>query len=61
MVLFPVGFPYNTMNPPKTASCGAGFAEHGPNGKKVVSLELGSNDWIGRVAASEFRNWTEFG
>lgn len=35
--------------------------EHWLNGVKVVSYDLGSDDWKSRVAASKFRAWPGFG
>jgi len=35
--------------------------EHWLNGKKVVSAEIGSEDWAKRVAASKFKDWKKFG
>lgn len=35
--------------------------EHWLNGEKVVEAEIGSDDWIGRVAGSKFKNWKKFG
>ncbi len=35
--------------------------EHWLNGVKVVSAEIGSEDWKKRVANSKFRNWKKFG
>jgi hypothetical protein len=35
--------------------------EHWLNGKKVVSYDLGSDDWDKRVAASKFKEWKKFG
>ena len=35
--------------------------EHWLNGVKVVSAEIGSDDWKKRVAGSKFRNWKKFG
>jgi hypothetical protein len=35
--------------------------EHWLNGKKVVSYDLGSDDWNKRVAASKFKEWKKFG
>ena len=35
--------------------------EHWLNGKKVVSAEIGSDDWNKRVANSKFKNWKKFG
>ena len=35
--------------------------EHWLNGKKVVTYELGSDDWTGRVAKSKFNAWKKFG
>ena len=39
----------------------ANKVEHWLNGKKVVSYELGSDDWNRRVAASKFMEWKKFG
>ncbi|MCH2181654.1 MAG: DUF1080 domain-containing protein [Mariniblastus sp.] len=35
--------------------------EHWLNGKKVVDVELSSDDWNQRVADSKFANWKKFG
>ena len=35
--------------------------EHWLNDKKVVSAELGSDDWKKRVSASKFKDWKKFG
>ena len=35
--------------------------EHWLNGKKVVSAELGSDDWNKRVNESKFKKWKKFG
>jgi hypothetical protein len=35
--------------------------EHWLNGRKVVEYELGSADWVKRVAASKFSQWPEYG
>ena len=35
--------------------------DHWLNGKKVVSYDLGSDDWNKRVAASKFKEWKKFG
>lgn len=35
--------------------------EHWHNGKKVVSAEIGSDDWKKRVAGSKFKDWKKFG
>jgi hypothetical protein len=35
--------------------------EHWLNGKKVVSYELGSDEWNKKVAASKFNEWKKFG
>ena len=35
--------------------------EHWLNGKKVVSAEIGSDDWKERVANSKFKDWKKFG
>ena len=35
--------------------------EHWLNGKKVVSAEIGSDDWKKKVAGSKFKNWKKFG
>lgn len=35
--------------------------EHWLNGKKIVSYELGSVDWLQRVANSKFKEWPEYG
>jgi hypothetical protein len=31
------------------------------NGVRIVSYELGSPDWVERVAASKFNEWPEYG
>src|SRR5262249_35164425 len=35
--------------------------EHWLNGQKIVEYELGSPDWIQRVASSKFSAWPEYG
>jgi hypothetical protein len=35
--------------------------EHWLNGKKVVTFELGSDDWNTRVGKSKFKEWKKFG
>ena len=35
--------------------------EHWLNGKKVVSAEIGSDDWKKRINASKFKDWKKFG
>lgn len=35
--------------------------EHWLNGKKVVSTEIGSDDWNSKVADSKFKDWKKFG
>ena len=35
--------------------------EHWLNGQKVVEYELGSSDWVQRVAGSKFSEWPEYG
>ena len=35
--------------------------EHWLNGKKVVSAEIGSEDWNKRVDGSKFKTWKKFG
>lgn len=35
--------------------------EHWLNGQKVVEYELGSPDWIAKVAASKFHDWPNYG
>jgi len=35
--------------------------EHWLNGRKIVSYELGSVDWLQRVANSKFKEWPEYG
>jgi hypothetical protein len=35
--------------------------EHWLNGRKIVSYELGSVDWLQRVANSKFKAWPEYG
>ncbi|PYP39851.1 MAG: DUF1080 domain-containing protein [Gemmatimonadetes bacterium] len=35
--------------------------EHWLNGRKMVSYELGSADWLRRVAASKFKEWPQYG
>ena len=35
--------------------------EHWLNGVRTVQYELGSEDWLARVAASKFREWPEYG
>jgi hypothetical protein len=35
--------------------------EHWLNGKKVVTAEIGSEDWKKRVADSKFKDWEKFG
>lgn len=37
------------------------YVEHWLNGEKVVSYELGSDDWKRRVAASKFNEWPMYG
>ncbi len=34
--------------------------EHWLNGRKLVEYEIGSRDWLTRVAASKFRQWPEY-
>jgi hypothetical protein len=38
-----------------------GHVEHWLNGTKVVSYDLGSDDWNERVAKSKFKAWKKFG
>jgi hypothetical protein len=35
--------------------------EHWLNGERIVTYELGSDDWNKRVAASKFKDWPQFG
>ena len=35
--------------------------EHWVNGKKVVSAEIGGEDWVAKVAKSKFASWKKFG
>jgi hypothetical protein len=35
--------------------------EHWLNGQKIVEYELGSADWLARVAGSKFAEWPEYG
>ena len=35
--------------------------EHWLNGRKIVDYELGSADWLARVARSKFAEWPEYG
>ena len=35
--------------------------EHWLNGAKVVDYELGSPDWVQRVANSKFKQWAPYG
>jgi len=35
--------------------------EHWLNGEKVVEYDLGSPEWLARVAGSKFKEWKEFG
>ncbi len=35
--------------------------EHWLNGQKVVEYELGSEDWVERVARTKFNQWPEYG
>jgi alpha-3'-ketoglucosidase len=35
--------------------------EHWLNGKKIVTYELGSVDWVKRVADSKFKQWPQYG
>jgi hypothetical protein len=35
--------------------------EHWLNGRKIVSYDLGSVDWLQRVANSKFKEWPEYG
>jgi hypothetical protein len=35
--------------------------EHWMNGVRIVSYELGSPDWLERVAASKFNDWPDYG
>jgi hypothetical protein len=35
--------------------------EHWLNGRKLVEYEIGSRDWLTRVAASKFRQWPGYG
>jgi len=35
--------------------------EHWLNGVRIIAYELGSPDWVERVAASKFRDWPEYG
>ena len=38
-----------------------GHAEHWLNSEKVVEYEIGSPDWLAKVAGSKFKEWKEFG
>ena len=35
--------------------------EHWLNGQKIVTAEIGSDDWKERVAGSKFKDWKKFG
>jgi hypothetical protein len=35
--------------------------EHWLNGRRIIEYELGSADWLARVAASKFAEWPEYG
>ena len=35
--------------------------EHWLNGTKIVEYELGSPEWLAKVAESKFRRWPEYG
>lgn len=37
-----------------------GKVEHWLNGERVVSAEIGSKDWNGRISGSKFANWKDF-
>jgi len=38
-----------------------GHVEHWLNGEKVVEYDLGSPEWLAKVAGSKFKEWKEFG
>ena len=35
--------------------------EHWLNGARLVAYELGSPDWVARVATSKFKDWPGYG